>query len=223
MLYSNKSLFGAANRKRQQGTCPSSKQVPISNLKVFTSNHPSASSRLKELKLHDDDCFEPRLWQRALGRFNFELRGQKKREQGDENIMIVALQNKKVVGFLHMSTVNNRLSKRPHIELDGCITFEVNYTSVSEQRRRGGIGTRIAEKTVAVVRRHLDEETPIGFILLQSAPNARAFWESVGFVEGYPDDLIDATPHMESTLDNAKYTHNMEVLWEPAYFRDGLK
>ena len=183
------------------------------HLKVFTSGQIGALERLKTLHMHAESSFEPGLWHLALRRFNFDLGGMQRRAS-DKNVMIVALQNKYVIGFLLMSSANSRLSPNPKIELNGCITFEVNITSVSEKHRRGGIGRQIANKMLTVVGRLLNEETSIGFVLLKSTPNARTFWENIGFSRGYPDDLIESAAHMKTTLEYAGYDYYIQVWYD---------
>lgn len=187
-------------------------KLKIVHLKIFRSEqHHGTLARLQSLNIDEND-FEPGLWRLALRRFAFDLRGMK-RQLGDKNIMVVALRDKHVVGFLLMSTVNNRLTQNP-AELDGCITWEVNITSVSEKQRRIGIGAQIAKKIILIVQRMLDEDTPLGYLLVKSTPEAQKFWKAMGFSKERPFALVEATPYMETSLDNAGYNYYMELEWD---------
>jgi GNAT superfamily N-acetyltransferase len=205
------------NRNVEANTLPNlvhlSNHLPEETFEVFDSNQHDALARLETLKLHDECSFEPELWQLALTRFNFELKGMERREE-DNNVIIVALENGCVIGFLLMSTANSRLSPKPKIELRGCITFEVNITFVAKERRRRGIGMNIANEMLTVVQDLLDDETSIGFVLLKSTQNAREFWRKVGFSQGYPDDLIESVSHMKHTLEYAGYDHYIQMWYD---------
>lgn len=184
--------------------------IKIGNLKIYKSNQPGALDRLKTFKVSIDH--EPGLWGLALQRFNFELKGQKQptEEEEDVNVMIVALHEKVVVGFLLFSTANSRLSRRPKIDLNGCITFEVNITSVATTMQGNNIGKRLAGKVLEVVNSYLNEETPLGFVLLKSTPWAQGFWEGIGFKQGFPPAL----GHIQSALNNAGYEYHVELQYE---------
>lgn len=205
------------NRNVEANTLPNlvhlSNHLPEKTFEVFDSNQHDALARLETLKLHDECSFEPGLWQLALTRFNFELKGMERRAE-DNNVIIVALENGCVIGFLLMSTANSRLSPTPKIELHGCITFEVNITFVAKERRRLGIGMNIANEMLTVVQDLLDDETPLGFVLLKSTQNAREFWRKVGFSRGYPHDLIESASHMKHTLEYAGYDHYIQMWYD---------